>query len=71
MPLRLVLQLVVVLAIFSLISCRSARIPAFDRISVPQGLTPSQVEVSILAAPANTPIPKDLRRTYRTGQGHA
>jgi hypothetical protein len=60
MPLRLVLQSVVVLAILPLISCRTARIPAFDPIPVPQGLTPSQVEVSILAALANTPIPKDL-----------
>lgn len=48
------------LMIFSLSGCRTTTIPFFDAIPVPPGLTLSQVEVAILSALANTPVPKEL-----------
>lgn len=48
------------LALISSEGCRTATIPTFDPIPVPPGLTVRQVEVAILAALANTPVPKDL-----------
>jgi hypothetical protein len=40
--------------------CRTTTIPTFDPIPVPPGLTTNQVEVAILAALANTPVPREL-----------
>jgi hypothetical protein len=40
--------------------CRTTTIPTFDPIPIPPGLTANQVEVAILAALANTPVPKEL-----------
>ncbi len=40
--------------------CRTTAIPTFDPLPVPAGLTLDQVEVAILAALANTPVPREL-----------
>jgi hypothetical protein len=60
MSIRQISYILLILLILSLNGCRTARIPAFEPIPVPPGLTLSQVEVSILAALANTPIPREL-----------
>lgn len=51
-------SIVLVLLVSS--ACRTTTIPTFEPIPVPPGLTGEQVEVAILAALANTPVPKEL-----------
>lgn len=50
----------ILLALIVSAGCRTTTIPTFDPIPVPPGLTANQVEVAILAALANTPVPKEL-----------
>ncbi len=48
------------LLVLAAVGCSTTPIPTFEPIPVPQGLSTEQVEVSILAALANTPVPKEL-----------
>ncbi len=57
---RLEAHCLIVALFLSLTGCRTTTIPAFEPIPVPPGLVANQVEVSILAALANTPIPPEL-----------
>jgi len=50
----------ILLVLFASPGCRTTTIPTFDPIPVPPGLIAEQVEVAILAALANTPVPKEL-----------
>lgn len=52
------LLLLLILAVLP--GCRTTAIPTFDPLPVPAGLTLDQVEVAILAALANTPVPREL-----------
>jgi hypothetical protein len=55
---RLVFSVLILSALAS--SCRTTKVPAFEPIPVPAGLSVAQIEVSILAALANSPIPPEL-----------
>lgn len=58
--LRATISVLMLFMFFSLWGCRTTTIPTFEAIPVPPGLTLSQVEVAILSALANTPVPKEL-----------
>ena len=58
--LRLGIRCLIAFLLLSITGCRTTTIPTFELIPVPSGLKAAQVEVAILAALANTPVPKEL-----------
>lgn len=58
--LRLGVRCLIAILLLSITACRTTTIPTFEPIPVPSGLTAAQVEVAILTALANTPVPKEL-----------
>jgi len=58
--LRVGIGCLIAFLLFSITGCRTTTIPTFEPIPVPPGLTAPQVEVAILHALVNTPIPKEL-----------